>query len=114
MRTNELTAIWPVQLAAAFLGTAGFAVLFGVPRDQYLPVGFCGLCGWTVYRYLKNNENRLSTFEIRRALSFYMDFASCKPSLLHSCIMIQAANFEKKHENESNDDTAGVTVDCWH
>jgi uncharacterized membrane protein YjjB (DUF3815 family) len=49
MRTNELTAIWPVQLAAAFLGTAGFAVLFGVPRDQYLPVGFCGLCGWTVY-----------------------------------------------------------------
>ena len=49
MRTNELTAIWPVQLAAAFLGTAGFAVLFGVPRDQYLPVGFCGLSGWTVY-----------------------------------------------------------------
>ena len=49
MRTNALTAVWPVQLAAAFLGTAGFAVLFGVPRDQYLPVGLCGLAGWTVY-----------------------------------------------------------------
>lgn len=49
MRTNALTAIWPVQLVAAFLGTAGFAVLFGVPRNQYLPVGVCGLAGWTVY-----------------------------------------------------------------
>lgn len=65
-----------------------------------IPSYFEEPCGWTVYRYLKNNENRLSSFEIRRALSFYMDFASCKPSILHSCIMIQAADFEKKHEND--------------
>ena len=69
-------------------------------ENKEIPTYFEEPCGWTVYRYLKNNENRLSTFEIRRALSFYMDFASCKPSLLHSCIMIQAANFEKKHEND--------------
>ena len=49
MNTDALTAAWPIQLVAAFLGTAGFAVLFGVPRDQYLPVGVCGLAGWTVY-----------------------------------------------------------------
>ena len=69
-------------------------------ENKEIPTYFEEPCGWTVYRYLKNNENRLSTFEIRRALSFYMDFASCKPSLLHSYIMIQAANFEKKHEND--------------
>lgn len=49
MNTDSQTAVWPIQLVAAFLGTAGFAVLFGVPRDQYLPVGLCGLAGWTVY-----------------------------------------------------------------
>ena len=69
-------------------------------ESKEIPTYFEEPCGWTVYRYLKNSENRLSTFEIRRALSFYMDFASCNPSLLHSCIMIQAANFEKKHEND--------------
>lgn len=49
MKTDPVTALWPVQLIAAFLGTAGFAVIYGVPRDQYLPVGLCGLAGWTVY-----------------------------------------------------------------
>ena len=49
MKTDALTAVWPIQLVSAFLGTAGFAVLFGAPRDQYLPVGLCGLAGWTVY-----------------------------------------------------------------
>ena len=38
--------------------------------------------------------------EIRKALSFYLTFASCKPSNLHSCIMVQAVNLEKKHEND--------------
>ena len=69
-------------------------------ESKEIPTYFEEPCGWTVYRYLKNSENRLSTFEIRRALSFYMDFASCNPSLLHSCIMIQAADFEKRHEND--------------
>ncbi|MBP5647197.1 MAG: threonine/serine exporter family protein [Bacteroidaceae bacterium] len=49
MRTDAMTSVWTVQMTAAFLGTAGFAVLFGVPRDQYVPVGVCGMAGWTVY-----------------------------------------------------------------
>ncbi len=57
-------------------------------------------CGWTIYRYLKKNEDRLSSTEVRKALAFYLTFASCKPSNLHSCIMIQATNLEKKHEND--------------
>lgn len=65
-----------------------------------IPSYFEEPCGWTIYRYLKKNENRLSSTEIRKALSFYLAFASCKPSNLHSCIMVQAVNLEKKHEND--------------
>ena len=57
-------------------------------------------CGWTIYRYLKNNEEKLSSIDVRKALAFYLTFASCKPSTLHSYIMVQAANLEKKHEND--------------
>ena len=65
-----------------------------------IPVYFEEPCGWTIYRYLKNHEGKLSTRDIRKALAFYLTFASCKPSTLHSCIMMQAANLEKKHEND--------------
>lgn len=65
-----------------------------------IPSYFEEPCGWTIYRYLKNNEDRLSSRDVRKALAFYLTFASCKPSLLHSCIMIQAANLEKKYEND--------------
>ena len=65
-----------------------------------IPVYFEEPCGWTIYRYLKNHEGKLSTRDIRKALAFYLTFASCRPSTLHSCIMMQAANLEKKHEND--------------
>lgn len=65
-----------------------------------IPTYFEEPCGWTIYRYLKNNENKLASRDIRKALAFYLSFASCKPSTLHSCIMIQATNLEKKHEND--------------
>lgn len=65
-----------------------------------IPSYFEEPCGWTIYRYLKNNENKLSSLEIRKALSFYLSFASCKPSNLHSYMMVQATHFEKNHEND--------------
>jgi len=37
------------QALAAFLGTVGFAVLYGVDREQYLPTGIIGIIGWLVY-----------------------------------------------------------------
>ena len=36
-------------MAAAFVGTMGFAVIFGVPRKFYLDSGFIGMIGWGVY-----------------------------------------------------------------
>lgn len=65
-----------------------------------IPSCFEEPCGWTIYRYLKYNESKLSSREIRKILAFYLTFATCKPSTFHSCIMMQATNLEKKHENE--------------
>lgn len=102
---DHINTIAPVIAKAYKLGKEqkydeAYQVLLPHFEAKEIPSYFEEPCGWAVYRYLKNNENRLSSYEIRRALSFYMDFASCKPSILHSCIMIQAADFEKKHEND--------------
>ena len=102
---EHINEIAPVIAKAYKLGKEqkydeAYQVLLPRFEAKEIPSYFEEPCGWAVYRYLKNNENRLSSYEIRKALSFYMDFASCKPSILHSCIMIQAADFEKKHEND--------------
>lgn len=47
--TDSATSVFPVQLVSAFIGTAAFAVLFGVPRKYYLACGFVGMMGWVVY-----------------------------------------------------------------
>lgn len=49
MLTDAATHYIPVQLVAAFLGTAAFAVLFGVPRRHYAACGVVGMLGWLVY-----------------------------------------------------------------
>jgi uncharacterized membrane protein YjjB (DUF3815 family) len=49
MGVDRVTALVPIQLAAAFVGTAAFAVLFGVPRRYYGHCGVCGTIGWIVY-----------------------------------------------------------------
>ena len=102
---DHINAIAPVIAKAYKLGKEqkydeAYQVLLPHFEAKEIPSYFEEPCGWAVYRYLKNNENRLSSYETRKALSFYMDFASCRPSILHSCIMIQAADFEKKHEND--------------
>ena len=77
-----------------------YDVLVPLFEAKEIPSYFEEPCGWTIYRYLKKNEDRLSSRDVKRALAFYLTFASCKPSNLHSCMMIQAANLEKKHEND--------------
>ena len=46
------TAGMVIQLLAAFVGTAAFAVLFGVPRKYYIDSGICGTVGWLLYLLL--------------------------------------------------------------
>ena len=49
---NPETAGLLVQTLAAFVGTTAFAVLFGVPRKQYVPAGIVGALGWLLYLVL--------------------------------------------------------------
>lgn len=49
MRTDAFTSHWLFQMPAAFIGTAAFAILFGVPRRYYLDCGLCGAIGWLIY-----------------------------------------------------------------
>lgn len=102
---EHIKAIAPEVAKAYQLGkeqkyVEAYNVLVPLLEAKEIPSYFEEPCGWTIYRYLKNNENKLSSLEIRKALSFYLSFASCKPSNLHSCIMVQATNLEKNHEND--------------
>ena len=49
---NPETASLAAQALAAFAGTVGFAILFGVPRKHYLPAGIVGVLGWLLYLVL--------------------------------------------------------------
>ena len=49
---NPETSSLFVQTLAAFIGTTAFAVLFGVPRKQYVPSGIVGALGWLLYLVL--------------------------------------------------------------
>ena len=77
-----------------------YQILVPYFEAKEIPSYFEEPCGWAIYRYIKKNEVKLSSMDIRKALAFYIAFASCKPSALHSCIMVQAVNLEKKHEND--------------
>lgn len=43
------TASIPVQVLAAFIGTSGFSIVYGVPRKNYLACGVVGMMGWLTY-----------------------------------------------------------------
>ncbi len=49
MQTSAETSGWLIQALAAFVGTVGFAVLYGVPRSEYIHVGVCSTVGWMAY-----------------------------------------------------------------
>ena len=47
--TDPITSSFPIQLAAAFIGTFSFAILFGVPRRYYVACGLVGMLGWALF-----------------------------------------------------------------
>ena len=49
MHTDPFTSTWAFQIVASLVGTAAFAVLFGVPRRYYIDCGLCGMAGWLTY-----------------------------------------------------------------
>ena len=57
MQTSAETAGWFVQAVAAFLGTVGFAVLYGVPRKEYIHASVCSTIGWIAYLVMMRLAN---------------------------------------------------------
>ena len=55
MTVNPGTAHLLLQALAAFIGTAAFALLFGVDREHYVPAGVIGAIGWALYLILVRN-----------------------------------------------------------
>ncbi|MBQ5517431.1 MAG: threonine/serine exporter family protein, partial [Bacteroidales bacterium] len=52
MTVDPVTFAMPIQIVASFIGTAAFAVLFGVPRKYYVLCGVSGVLGWILYMIL--------------------------------------------------------------
>lgn len=54
---DPVAAAWYIQLPAAFIGTLGFAALFGVQRKYYLSSGLTGMLGWALYILLMRDAS---------------------------------------------------------
>ncbi len=70
-------------------------------NDNKLSPDSCESYGWTVYRYLKNEDGKLEILELKRLLNEYLKLNNPKPSMLHSFILQKAMSLAKQH-NEFN------------
>ncbi|MGM9737962.1 MAG: threonine/serine exporter ThrE family protein [Candidatus Cryptobacteroides sp.] len=79
--TDTITAAIPVQMIAAFIGTASFAVLFGAPRRHYATAGIVGMLGWltflVIFRYTSAGAFA-STFIASTVVAFLSRFAAVR------------------------------------
>ncbi len=55
LASDPVTSGFVIQLVAAFVGTAAFAVIFGVPRRHYLDSAFCGAVGWLFFLFFSRH-----------------------------------------------------------
>ncbi|MEY3499135.1 MAG: hypothetical protein RL308_804 [Bacteroidota bacterium] len=55
--------------------------------------------GWVIYRYIKAEENNISSVEIRSLMRDYMNLRNEKTSLLHSIFLNFALHFSKEHSD---------------
>lgn len=79
--TDISTYAIPIQLSAAFLGTAAFAVLFGVPRKHYIACGIVGMLGWLVYMLIVRYTSMTAiggTFFASLCVAFLSHFCAVK------------------------------------
>jgi hypothetical protein len=55
--------------------------------------------GWVIYRYIKAEENNITSLEIRSLMRDYMNLSNERPSMLHSTFLNYALNFSKEHSD---------------
>ena len=84
LANDPQTAVFPVQLVAAFIGTVAFAVLFGVPRSHYIDAGFCGTLGWLLYLIL-SRFTAMSPVEIIFCATTLVTLTALLQSIARKC-----------------------------
>lgn len=55
--------------------------------------------GWVIYRYIKAEEDNLSSIQIRTFLRDYINLKNERPSMLHSTILNFALHYSKTHSD---------------
>lgn len=53
--------------------------------------------GWVIYRYIKEEENNVTSFEIRSLMRDYMNLKNERPSIVHSVFLNFALHYSKNH-----------------
>lgn len=84
MMFDSLSLTFVGQLVAAFVGTAAFAVLFGVPGKHYISCGFVGMLGWMLYIVLTRYAGATPS-EATFASTLLVTFVSRFMSVLRKC-----------------------------
>ena len=84
LSADAQTSGMAVQLAAAFLGTMAFAVLFGVPRKFYFDTGLCGMMGWLLYLILSRHTN-LSVMGVVFFATALVTFTAMLQAIVRKC-----------------------------
>ena len=75
------------QLAAAFLATIAFSVLFHVPKKQYFVCGLTGMLGWLVYLIVNLKfSNTLACFAARWLLCSVHGCLRCGEKYRRMCL----------------------------
>ena len=85
-----------VQFLLAMTATASFAVLFGVPKEQFLFSSLTGALGWISFRFFVCNLFSYDYFTLlcihtkksRNALSRYRNFYACSGSRNLLCFVL--------------------------
>lgn len=68
-------------------------------RDE-VPTCFCQSAGWAIYRYVKEKLSTLLPEQARTIFSYYLNFCSHKPDMVHSYMLILAMMYTKLHMQE--------------
>ncbi|MEF2639226.1 MAG: threonine/serine exporter family protein, partial [Lachnospiraceae bacterium] len=79
-----------IQVAAAFVGTIAFSVLFSVARRHYLSCGLVGAIGWLIYyifHYL-TDSTVFSIFLASIGVAFVSRFSAAKYKTLTPIFLI--------------------------
>ncbi len=65
-------------------------LLFDIHHEAY---------GWVIYRYVKAEEQKIPSTEIRSLMRDYINLKNERPSLLHSILLSFALQFSKGHSD---------------